>query len=161
MKEQTPMKVALSIFAALAFSVSAAAQSGGQADVFAADQIKAKIAGLSAHVDANGSAGAKLADYGSHKVQISLRTASGGAEIHAHFDDVMIVQQGSATLITGGTVIDPKSNADGETKGTSIQGGKSQTIGVGDIVTVNAGVPHQLIIPAGTTYAAVVIKIKE
>ena len=79
----------------------------------------------------------------------------------AHYDDIMIVQQGTATLITGGTIPDAKSGADGETHGTSIQGGKTQTLGVGDIVTVNAGVPHQLLVPAGTTYAAVVIKVKE
>lgn len=155
------MKWATFALAAVALGVSAAAQSGGKADLFAADQIKAKIAELSAQAAASGSSGVTLADYGSHKAQISVRTASGGAEIHAHFDDVMIVQQGSATLITGGSLVDPKSNPDGESKGTSIQGGKSQTIGAGDIITVNAGVPHQLIIPSGTTYAAVVIKIKE
>ena len=155
------MKCALFIVTLMAFGLSVAAQTGGKADRFAADQVKAKIAELSAQAAASGSSGVTLADYGSHKVQISVRTASGGAEVHAHFDDVMIVQQGSATLITGGSIVDPKSNPDGETKGTSIEGGKSQTIAAGDIVTVNAGVPHQLIIPAGTTYAAVVIKIKE
>lgn len=155
------MKHAMIVFATIAFSISAAAQSGGKADDFAADQIKAKIAELSTQTAASGSAGGVLADYGSHRVQISVRTASGGAEVHAHFDDVMIVEQGSATLITGGTVIDAKSNPNGETNGTGIQGGKSQSIGQGDIITVNAGVPHQLIVPAGTTYAAVVIKIKE
>jgi mannose-6-phosphate isomerase-like protein (cupin superfamily) len=90
-----------------------------------------------------------------------VRTTSGGAEVHAHFDDVMIVQQGSATLVTGGTIIDPKSTPDGETKGTGIQGGKSQTISPGDLVTVNAGVPHQLLVSPGTTYSAVVIKVRE
>ena len=155
------MKNAMILFAAIAFSISAAAQTGGKADLFAADQIKAKIAELTPQAAASGSSGAVLADYGSHKVQISVRTTSGGAEIHAHFDDVMIVQQGTATLITGGAVTEPKSNPNGETNGTGIQGGKSQAIGPGDIVTVNAGVPHQLIVPAGTTYAAVVIKIKE
>ena len=155
------MKNAMILFAAIAFSISAAAQIGGKADLFAADQIKAKIAELTPQAAASGSSGAVLADYGSHKVQISVRTTSGGAEIHAHFDDVMIVQQGTATLITGGTVTEPKSNPNGETNGTGIQGGKSQAIGPGDVVTVNAGVPHQLIVPAGTTYAAVVIKIKE
>ncbi len=58
-------------------------------------------------------------------------------------------------------MIDPKSSPDGETKGTGIQGGKSQAISVGDVVTVNAGVPHQLLVPAGTVYSALVIKVKE
>ena len=143
------------------FGLPAVAQSSGKADVFSAAQIKALLATLGTQAAASGSAGTTLADYGSHKVQISVRTASGGAEIHAHFDDVMIVEQGSATLITGGTVVDPKSNPDGETKGTSIQGGQSRAISVGDVVTVNAGVPHQILVPAGTTYSALVIKVRE
>jgi hypothetical protein len=73
----------------------------------------------------------------------------------------MIVQQGSATLITGGSIVDAKTGADGETKGTSIQGGKSQAIAPGDVITVNAGVPHQILVPAGVTYSALVIKVKE
>jgi mannose-6-phosphate isomerase-like protein (cupin superfamily) len=145
----------------VALSIPAFAQIRGKAELFSAAQIRTQLASLATQAAASGSAGETLADYGSHKVQISVRTASGGAEIHAHFDDVMIVQQGSATLITGGTVIDPKASADGETKGTSIQGGKSQTIAVGDLVTVNAGVPHQLIVAPGTTYSAIVVKVKE
>jgi mannose-6-phosphate isomerase-like protein (cupin superfamily) len=149
----------LSLFAALTLSVSA--QSGGKSEVFSALQVRGQLTALAAQAAASGSAGETLADYGSHKLQISVRTASGGAEIHAHFDDVMIVQQGTATLITGGTVVDAKTGADGETKGTGIQGGKSQTVSPGDIVTVNAGVPHQLVIPPGTTYSALVIKVRE
>jgi mannose-6-phosphate isomerase-like protein (cupin superfamily) len=155
------MKCAVFLFVAAALSIPVFAQSGGKAELFSAAQIRERVAALTPQAAASGSAGQMLADYGSHKVQISVRTASGGAEIHAHFDDVMIVQQGSATLVTGGTVIDPKSTPDGETKGTGIQGGKSRTISPGDLVTVNAGVPHQLLVLPGITYSAVVIKVKE
>ncbi len=146
---------------ALVMSVAASAQSGGKADVFSAVQLSAKIAELSTQSANSGSGGTTLADYGSHKVQISVRASSGGGEIHAHFDDVMIVQQGSATLITGGSVIGAKTGPDGETKGSGIQGGKSQTIGPGDIVTVNAGIPHQILVAPGVIYSAVVVKIRE
>jgi mannose-6-phosphate isomerase-like protein (cupin superfamily) len=149
------------ILAFVALSLPAFSQTGGKSEIFSAAQIRQQLATLGTQAAASGSAGQVLADYGSHKVQISVRTTSGGAEIHAHFDDVMIVQQGTATLITGGTVIDPKTGPDGETKGTGIQGGKSQTISVGDLVTVNAGVPHQIIVAPGTTYSAVVVKVKE
>ena len=108
-----------------------------------------------------GRPGVTLADYGSHKLQISVRTSSGGAEIHAHFDDVMIVQQGTATLITGGLLVDPKTSADGETKGTAIQGGQSQTIAPGDVITVNAGVPTSLLFRRALPTSALVIKVKE
>lgn len=155
------MKATTFVLVLIALSIPAFAQSGSKAELFSASQIREQLAALDTQAAASGSAGQTLADYGSHKVQISVRTTSGGAEIHAHFDDVMIVQQGSATLITGGTVAEPKTSPDGETKGTSIQGGKSQTISVGDLVTVNAGVPHQIIVAPGTTYSAVVVKVKE
>lgn len=151
------MKLTVAVVAMLAFGLGANAQSAGKTDVFSTAQMRA----LTAQALSSGSGGTTLADYGSHKVQISVRTTSGGAEIHGHFDDVMIVQQGSATLITGGTVPDAKAAADGESRGTKIEGGQSRTISVGDIITVNAGVPHQLIIAPGTTYSAVVVKIKE
>ncbi len=155
------MKWAISVVMLLALGLSATAQSGGKADLFSAAQIRTQLATLDAQAATSGSAGTTLADYGSHKVQISVRTASGGAEVHAHFNDVMIVQQGSATLITGGSVVDAKTGPDGETKGTSIEGGQSRAIAVGDLVTVNAGVPHQILVPAGTTYSAIVIKVRQ
>ena len=145
-----------------ALAVPVLAQSAGKTEVFPAREVERQETSLAAQAaTAGGGSSATLADYGSHKVQISVRTASGGAEIHAHFDDIMIVQKGTATLITGGSLVDAKNNPDGETKGTSIQGGKSQTVSPGDIVTVNAGIPHQLLIAPGTTYSALVIKVRE
>jgi mannose-6-phosphate isomerase-like protein (cupin superfamily) len=155
------MKVIAGVLFALLLSASALAQSAGKSEVFSAQQNRAQLEALTAQAKTSGSASVTLADYRSHKLQISVRRTSGGAEIHAHYDDVMIVEQGSATIITGGTVVDAKTNQDGETKGSSIQGGQSRTIAAGDIVTVNAGIPHQIIVPTGTTYRAFVIKVKE
>lgn len=155
------MKGLLVCVVMLGAMISAQGQSAGKADAFQGKDLDTEVAALAQKAQASGSAGDTLADYGSHKVQISVRTSSGGAEIHAHWDDVMIVKQGTATLITGGTVVDPKEGANGETHGASIEGGTTRALQVGDVVTVNAGVPHQLIIPAGTVYAAIVIKVKE
>jgi len=155
------MKLELIVVGGFILAAPLLAQSHGRADVFSAYGVKAKLASLASQARTAGSSGTTLADYGSHKVQLSERTSSGGAEVHAHFDDVMIVEQGSATLITGGAVIDPKTEENGETKGTGIRGGTTRTITAGDIVTVNAGVPHQLLIPAGTLYSALVIKVRE
>jgi mannose-6-phosphate isomerase-like protein (cupin superfamily) len=155
------MKWATFVWAVLTFAIAASAQSAGKAELFSATEIRGLLAALAPQAASDGSAGHVLADYGSHRVQISVRTKSGGAEIHAHFDDVMIVEQGSATLVLGGVVIDPKTGPDGETSGTAIQGGKSQTISTGDLVTVSAGMPHQILVAPGTTYSAVVIKVKE
>lgn len=155
------MRLSIVAFVVAVLAVSASAQTGGKAEVFSAQSVREKLDALGTQAKTAGSSGATLADYGSHKLQLSLRTTSGGGEIHAHFDDVLIVQQGTATLITGGSLIDPKTSADGETRGKGIQGGKTQKISAGDVVMVNAGVPHQLIVPAGTLYSALVIKVKE
>ena len=66
-----------------------------------------------------------------------------------------------STLVTGGTVANAQTGNDGETKGSSIQGGESRTIEKGDVVHIPAGLPHQLIIAPGETYASIVVKVKE
>jgi mannose-6-phosphate isomerase-like protein (cupin superfamily) len=129
--------------------------------VFPVPDLHAQLDKLVAEAKTKGSSGATIEDYGSYKIQLSVRSVSGGAEVHAHWDDVMTVEQGSATLITGGTVVDGKTGADGETHGSKIENGQSRQINPGDVLTVRAGTPHQLIVEAGTIYGAVVVKVHE
>ncbi|MGB7190381.1 MAG: hypothetical protein WBD10_09615 [Acidobacteriaceae bacterium] len=149
------------ILAAALIAAPCFAQSNGGAQVFSGRDVTTQMASLVAKAKASGSSGAKLGEYGSHAIQLSVRTKSGGAEVHAHFDDIFYVTEGKATLITGGTVIDAKANADGETHGKGIENGQIRTISKGDIVNIPAGTPHQLKIAAGAVYAAVVIKVRE
>jgi mannose-6-phosphate isomerase-like protein (cupin superfamily) len=123
--------------------------------------VKARLDTLVAAAKASGSSGATLVDYGSYKLQLSVRTASGGAEVHAHWDDVMVVEAGSATLVTGGTVVDGTADANGETHGAKIEGGETQALTAGDTVTVRAGTPHQILVAPGTVYEAMVVKVHE
>jgi mannose-6-phosphate isomerase-like protein (cupin superfamily) len=132
-----------------------------KSEYFSNKDIQAQLTGLAPKAKASGSSGSTLGDYGSHALKLSVRTSSGGAEVHAHFDDVLVITQGQATLITGGTVVDPKTDNDGETKGASIRDGKSQTISVGDIIHIPAGTPHQMIIAPGTLFSTFVVKVKE
>lgn len=157
------MKSALFAAAVLTFALAATAQTAPHdpSVVFSSPDLHAQMEKLAAAAKEKGSSGSTLEDYGSCKIQLSVRTTSGGAEVHAHWDDVMMVKEGSATLVTGGTVVDSKTNADGETHGTKIENGESRTIRSGDVVTVHAGTPHQLILQAGTVYGAVVVKVHE
>lgn len=136
------------------------AQTGG-AQVFSGKDVNSQMAILVQKAKASSSGGAKLADYGSHSIQLSVRTSSGGAEVHAHYDDIFVVTKGRATLITGGSVMDAKTSPDGETKGTGIRNGHTQLLQKGDIVNIPAGTPHQLKIAPGQVYASIVIKVKE
>jgi mannose-6-phosphate isomerase-like protein (cupin superfamily) len=153
----------LLVVSPLAFAQAAAPQTPAAkpAEVFKAADIKAALDKLAPTSKEKGSGGSVFGDYDTHAIQLSLRNASGGAEIHRHKDDVFFVIRGSATLITGGTVVDPKEGAGGEIKGTSIKDGVSQTISAGDVVHIPAGTPHMLILTKGEEFGAVVIKIKE
>lgn len=149
------------VVAALAFAAACQAQSGQQAEVFSGKKVQAQTSALVAAAKASGSSGSTLGDYSSHAIKLSIRTASGGAEVHAHYDDIFLVTEGKATLITGGTVIDPKTDKAGETKGRGIRNGISRTITKGDIVNIPAGTPHQLVLAPDTVYASIVIKVRE
>jgi mannose-6-phosphate isomerase-like protein (cupin superfamily) len=137
------------------------ARAQNNAEIFSGKDVTSQLAALVQKAKASGSSGATLGDYRSHAIKLSVRTTSGGAEMHARYDDIFYVTEGKATLVTGGTVANPKTGSDGETTGTGIQNGKSQPIAEGDIVHIPAGTPHQLIIAPGSVYSSIVIKVRE
>jgi glc operon protein GlcG len=76
------------------------------------------------------------------KVHASRRVAPGVAELHTRDTDIIHVLEGSATLVTGGTAVEPKIIAPDEIRGKEIQGGDSRRIGQGDVIIIPNGVPH-------------------
>jgi mannose-6-phosphate isomerase-like protein (cupin superfamily) len=154
------MKLA-SVLAIAALVLPCCAHAQSSAEVFSGKDVTSQLSALVQKAKPSGSSGATLGDYNSHAIKLSVRTASGGAEVHAHYDDIFFVTQGEATLITGGTMVDPITDSQGETKGTRIQNGKSQVIAKGDVVHIPAGVPHQLILAPGSVYGSIVIKVRE
>jgi mannose-6-phosphate isomerase-like protein (cupin superfamily) len=155
------MKLAIAVLAALAVGAPAATLSGDKALVIPAQEIKAQLDDLVPKAKPTGNAGPTIASYGNLSLMLSVRTASGIGELHQHFDDLMIVEHGAATLVTGGSLAEPKAISPGEIRGIGVKGGTLRDISVGDVVIVPAGVPHQLLVPAGTIYTSLVAKIKE
>jgi mannose-6-phosphate isomerase-like protein (cupin superfamily) len=151
----------LSLFVAAIFLIPLYASTEDKAEVFSSKSVALQLQTLAQTAKASASSGATLGDYGSHAIKLSVRSASGGAEVHTHYDDVFVVTEGTATLVTGGTVLDAKTDEDGETKGSGIKNGTSHTIVKGDIIHVPAGTPHRLIIAPGVVFGAVVVKVKE
>jgi glc operon protein GlcG len=101
--------------------------------------------------------GAVLFD-GSDKymVHASRRDRSGMAEVHLKDADIIYVQEGAATLVTGGTVVDPKNVASDEIRGAQISGGETRQISKGDVIIVPAGTPHWFKeVPGPMTYYVV------
>jgi len=139
----------------------AEAQTGPQAQVFPAAHLQAEVARLTTSAQSSGSSGTTLVSAASHVLMLSVRGATGSAEIHAHFDDVMVVTGGRATLVSGGSVLNPVTDANGETKGSEIRGGTTQHVAQGDVIHIPAGIPHQLIVPRGVVFSAFVVKVRE
>src|SRR5262245_7195126 len=86
--------------------------------------------------------GMPLLENSQFKIHASRREAPGIAEIHTRDTDIIHVLEGSATLVTGGTAVEPKTIAPGEIRGKEIQGGESRRISKGDVIVIPSGVPH-------------------
>ncbi len=72
----------------------------------------------------------------------SHREKGGQVEVHDKETDVIYVVDGSATFVTGGTMVGGKNTKPGQHLGTDIKGGQSHQLTKGDVVVVPAGTPH-------------------
>jgi mannose-6-phosphate isomerase-like protein (cupin superfamily) len=63
------------------------------------------------------------------------------AAIHDKDAELFVVIDGSATLVTGGTLVNPTRNGD-NVSGTAITGGTSQKMSKGDFMLIPQGVAH-------------------
>jgi glc operon protein GlcG len=77
-----------------------------------------------------------------YMVHASRREGPGQAEVHEEDTDVIYVLGGSATFVTGGSVVEPRTTAPGEIRGPSIEDGESRRIAKGDVIIVPNGTPH-------------------
>jgi mannose-6-phosphate isomerase-like protein (cupin superfamily) len=114
---------------------------------------------LSPKIDDHKFAWLPLGTYSNHYLGVSHREGNGGAELHQTQVDIWIVEDGEATLVLGGTIVNPKPVRPNEIRGTSIDGGETYQLSKGDVVHIPANVPHELRIPNGKTFTYMVIKV--
>ncbi len=127
------------------------------AGVKAADSIIAGVKAVDSIIATNGAAvtylnkdqvaaafakGQPLIEVPEYKVHASRRTAGGMVEVHEHETDVVYVLEGTATLVTGGTLVNPKIIAPGEIRAPDVQGGETRKLMKGDIVIIPPNTPH-------------------
>lgn len=104
--------------------------------------------------------GGVVMDAGAYTVIQLRRTSSGEVEVHGEWDDVMLVQQGAGTLLSGGEVSGGRQTAPGEVRGGQINGGARRLLAPGDMVTVPAGIPHQMLLEGGQSITYLIIKVR-
>lgn len=123
-------------------------------------ELKAYEQKLAAKMDAKKTpASEALANYGNHTMSVIHREVSGEAELHETQADLFIVQSGEATLVVGGTVVEPRTTAPNEIRGPSIKDGERKHLGPGDILHVPPKTPHQLFLDKGKQFTYAIMKI--
>ena len=83
-----------------------------------------------------------------YQAQLEYRPAPAPAALHEKDAELMVVLQGTGTVVTGGKLLDQKRVNSANLMGSSVEGGRDLAVGVGDMLIVPANVPHQ-IVPTG------------
>jgi mannose-6-phosphate isomerase-like protein (cupin superfamily) len=93
-----------------------------------------------------------------YKIQTGRRVMPGQAEVHANDTDIFYVTEGSATIVTGGTAVDPKTTGVGEVRAEKVTNGVARHLTKGDVIVIPAGIAHQFTEVSGA-FLYFVIKI--
>jgi mannose-6-phosphate isomerase-like protein (cupin superfamily) len=113
-----------------------------KATVFSSAELAAALAKLPTDRPSSSVRVFSLAPY---NVNVERRLARPqGASLHEAQAELFYVVDGSATLLTGGTLVSPTRNGT-NLSGTGIEGGVRQAFGKGDFLLVPSGVPHQFV----------------
>jgi mannose-6-phosphate isomerase-like protein (cupin superfamily) len=75
-------------------------------------------------------------------IVLAQRRESGLVEYHDHTNHVFIMVEGEATLVVGGTMVEPKRTAADQMRAPSLQGGTTYHMSKGDVITIPAKTPH-------------------
>ena len=126
------MKLALLLTTILIAAVSLSAAQGGSAVTYVGhDKVTASMA-----------SGGALANGPDFAISIARRTGAGQVEVHDKETDTFYVLDGSATFVTGGTMVGGQVSRANQQVGTDITGGQTHQLTKGDVISIPAGVPH-------------------
>ena len=90
--------------------------------------------------------GATLQTSGDEQTNFQLvrRQEAGQPEVHARWDDLLIIRSGSGVLITGDSLVGSTYRAPGERRGGRFHKSYEIPLHVGDVIRVPAAVPHAI-----------------
>lgn len=75
-------------------------------------------------------------------VVLANRRGAGAVEYHEKTNHILIMVEGEATFITGGTMVGAKRTSPDQMVATSIEGGETHHLSKGDVITIPAKTPH-------------------
>jgi len=95
-----------------------------------------------AQVVASFAAGGSFLETPEYRLGMARREGPGDAEVHDLDTDIFHVFEGTATLISGGEMVEPRTVGPNEHRASSTRGGEARTVTKGDIIVIPRGVPH-------------------
>ena len=139
--------IAVSLALTLGAAMAAAQQPSGAAQMMKTFASSSDVAALIAKAKAERKEGQptvsepimRLPPY---NVNLEYRTAVAPAALHEKDAEMFYVIDGSATMVTGGKLVDEKRTNAANLSGSSIEGGMSRKIGKGDFIFVPENTPH-------------------
>jgi mannose-6-phosphate isomerase-like protein (cupin superfamily) len=112
-------------------------------------------------IAANGQITKRVLEGGTFSVNVRHIAGSETALQHGKIAEVWVVREGSGTVATGGTLVEPEPGASpGELRGKAIRGGVEREIKTGDLVYIPPGVPHGIKQATGITYLNIRFEIR-
>jgi len=131
-------------------------------DIFTAQDLDNYATSLASQVGSNNAAILDniIQEGGYFAAMVHREPGPGFSESHDDWADLYFVTSGSATLVTGGTIVNPREESPGEMRGTALQGGTSRAIATGDVVHIPAGVPHHVLVEEGREVTYFIFKAK-
>jgi mannose-6-phosphate isomerase-like protein (cupin superfamily) len=90
--------------------------------------------------------------------ELVRRKVSGKPEVHARWDDLMIIRSGTGAIITGDSLVGSTYRAPGERVGGNFGKRYEIALHAGDVIRIPAAVPHQVIVSANEPLEYLLIK---
>jgi glc operon protein GlcG len=137
--------------AARSFGTAASAAPAASVTYFDKDKVAADFAKGAVLFDGAGDR--------NYMVHASRREKPGMVEVHVKDTDIIYVLDGSATFVTGGTMVDGKPTDPDEIRGSAVSGGDTRRISKGDVIIIPNGTPHWFQeVPTPLTYYVVKVR---
>ncbi len=141
------------------FGASVGAADAPTFHLWTTDHVQQLAGELAAKLSPEGLASQKLADMGNYNFAMVLRRQSGTPEVHQKATDIFVIEHGEADVATGGELVNPGTVAPGEIRGTAIEKGSEHHVTAGDVLTIPAGMPHQMKVAQGKEVLYMAIKV--
>jgi mannose-6-phosphate isomerase-like protein (cupin superfamily) len=126
----------------------------GPVEFWTGSELRTSAQALTAEAEAQPMAGKTFG-----AASVWRRAKSGNAELHKTKVDLLVIEEGSATLQYGGAIVGAHATQPNEIRGTAIQGGESRKVVAGDIVRIPANTPHRFVLEKGQSVAYFALKL--